>query len=69
MIRVYATEVEAYDVEANDLIFKMKMFDAEACHVEIKTVLAASNFEEVVQSMRDSMKLMGIGDGTKEQSA
>lgn len=58
MIKIYTTQIEAYDPEIKELLFIGKTFDEGACEIEIKTLLSDGNVKEVTDAIIEAVKLL-----------
>jgi hypothetical protein len=61
MISIYATKVEAVD-EDHNILFTLELLDEAACTIEMKKpmVLSNGNLEEVLQAVRQAVKLLRL---------
>lgn len=61
MISVYSTKVEAVD-EDHNILFTLEMLDKYACTIEVKKpmVLSNGNLEEVLEAVRQAVKLLEL---------
>jgi hypothetical protein len=61
MISIYATKVEAVD-EDHNILFTLELLDEAACTIEMKKpmVLSNGNLEEVLEAVRQAVKLLRL---------
>jgi hypothetical protein len=62
MIKIYPTQIEAYDDELMPytLLFKLTVFDADSAELEMKTLVGSSNIDELCEAVKKAVDMLGL---------